>query len=185
MTFSKSKTGRRCSRQKDIIFPAGSIQLGNFHRWYNLISGFVLGQNFRRKSKPKLFAIAFLDADGTKYDGWNYECDDFGNIHIHAIVILPRGKSDDFRKLFKSAKYRAFKRSITDCDNIQVKPFKCPRGKNIRMAIVDLISYTTKLIRPNHRTRQINDEFRIYPEDLRPSKDGYNLRPTLQSMKWS
>ena len=50
--------------------------------------------------------------------------------------------------------------------------------------MLDLISYTTKMMRPNLRTEQIMEEFRLYPRDLMRSKDAHNLRPDMITMVW-
>jgi hypothetical protein len=183
MTFSSSRIGLRQNRQEDTIFPLGSIQLQNFHHWYVRTCQQVFGQNYRRKSKPKIFAIACLDADGTKHGSCATQ-DGFENIHLHAIIILPPETSHRFLNYLDSDVNHLLENEVFDCDKIQVKPFTVPDGKRSQEAMGDLVSYSTKFMRFNCTSLQIGEEFRLYPEALRTHEYIFNLRPEMKNMNW-
>lgn len=183
MTFSRTRIGLRQNRQEDTIFPLGSIQMENFHILYSRFCQHMFGQNFRRKSKPKILAIACLDADGTKHGSCTAQ-DGFENIHLHAIVILPPGTSYRFLHYFDMRSNHVLDSDVLDCDEIHVAPLTTLKGKTIKSAMKNLISYTTKFMRFNCTSSQVAEEFRIYPEALRTHADNYNGRPKMQNMKW-
>ena len=185
MTFSRDRLWKRKSRQSNTTFRTGSIELSNFHFFYNTISRQLYGKNHYRESKPKLFALACLDAEGSKYGSCNTINHKFENIHVHAIVVPSEGYTEKFIEYINSADFQRLKSDCLDCDNIQIKPANVPDGKSDTLAFQEMISYITKLMRQNFVTCEIEEEYQIYPKSLNSSKKPQALRPKLEAMHWA
>ncbi|PHR62693.1 MAG: hypothetical protein COA47_03015 [Robiginitomaculum sp.] len=192
MTFDKDRIGKRISRQYDTTFPIGSIQLQNFHLLYNSICRYLFGQNYLRKSKPRPFALAGLDANGTKYDSHNSVEDEFENLHIHATVIIPPDYVEKFREYINSEKFQELRNASLDIDNIKIDLVKLSGNQTDTEALKKIISYSTKLMRKNYKKLAhsnskigaIEECFYLYPEQMFLSKEIIELRPKLKAMRW-
>lgn len=185
MTFSRDRIWKRANRQSDTTFRTGSIELSNFHFFYNIIRRQLFGKNYYRNSKSSLFALACLDAEGTKYGSCNTINNKFENIHVHAIVVPPLGYTKNFIEYINSADFQRLKYDCLDCDDIQIKPVDMLDSKSDTLALKDIISYTTKFMRQNFVTGAIEEDHLIYPTSLNSSKKPQASRPKLEAMHWA
>jgi hypothetical protein len=185
MTFSRDRIRKRESRQSDTTFRTGSIELSNFHFFYNTIRRQLFGKNYYRNSKSNLFALACLDAEGTKYGSCNTINNKFENIHVHAIVVPSFGYTKNFIEYINSTDFQRLKYNCLDCDDIQIKPVNVPDSKSDTHALQGIISYTTKLMRQNFVTGEIEEDYLIYPKSLHPNTEPQASRPKLKAMHWA